>query len=205
LSTSIVHAKKEAMHTDHFHLNRPVHLARRDVFYEEARTLLQQLSSKETPKEQKQTVDKALFMLLEARHHAEAANQSNLTSTQSQLFRKFLTTVIDNTQSIARMLRRRLSVEEKGGSLTRFLGSDATGNKMSAHYRRCAAHILKGLVLLLKDAEHPYQELRDASLAKMSATDKARYNKARLHFKEQTHSVAERAMAHAGLSVQTSG
>lgn len=192
------------MNTDHFHLNRPVHLARRDVFYEEACRLLQQLSSREKPEEQKLLVDKALFMLLEARHHAEAANRSCRTSVQSQLFLEFLTTAIDNTQSIARMLRRRLSVEEKNASLLRFLGSSVAGTNMGVHYRRCAAHILKGLLLILNEAENPYQDLREASLSKMDITDKTRYKKARLHFKEQTHPVAERAMANAGLSDQTS-
>jgi hypothetical protein len=193
------------MNTDHFHLNRPVHLARRDVFYEQACRLIQQLPEHADPVQQKHTADKALFMLFEAQNAAVAANQSSRTSVQSQLFLDFLTIAIDNTQSIARMLRRRLSVEKKGSPLVQFLRSEMTGNKMCTHYRRCAAHILKGLLLILKAAEKPYQELCEASLSKMNATDRARYKKARLHFKEQADTVATRAMAHAGLIDQTSG
>lgn len=193
------------MNADHFHINRPVHLARRDVFFEEAKRLIRQLPATKPPEEQKQTTDKALFMLLEAYSHAAAANRSEKTSEQDRLFLEFLQCTIDNTQSIARMLRRRAGVQSENSSLLDFLGSSETRSKMSSHYKRCAAHILKGLLHILEKADEPYEILRQNSLSKMSATDKARYQKARLHHKEETHSVAERGMAHASSPCQISG
>ena len=54
---------------------------------------------------------------------------------------------------------------------------------MSTHYRRCAAHLLKGLLQVLQQADRPCQELQRSCLAKMSATDKAHYEKARIPFR----------------------
>ncbi len=170
------------MSTDPFHLNRPVHLARRDVFYEQAEQLIAQLPSQKSIAGQKEIAEKALHLFREAHRHAAAANQSLKTSDRNQLFLDFLDTAVDNTQSITRMLRRQQAAESDPCPLNLFLGSSDTGAKMSTHYRRCAAHILKGLLQILQQAAQPYQELQQTSLTKMTATDKARYDKARACF-----------------------
>ena len=169
------------MSADPFHLNRPVHLARRDVFYEQAEQLIKQLPARKELKDQQAVAEKALDLFNKARQHALSANQSEKTSAEDQLFLKFLDAAVDNTQSITRMLRRQQAVDSEDCPLGRFLGATDVSSKMSAHYRRCAAHILKGLLLLLQQAGRPYQELQQAGLAKMSPTDKARYEKARAH------------------------
>jgi len=173
--------KKLFMSADPFYLNRPVHLARRDLFYEQAGQLIEELPAHKKLEEQQEIAEKALALFYEARKHAQSANRSKKTSTEDQLFLDFLDTAVDNTQSITRMLRRQRAVESEGCPLGRFLGSEDMGVKMSTHYRRCAAHILKGLLQVLRQAGRPYQELQRSCLAKMSATDKARYEKARTY------------------------
>ncbi|MBC8206422.1 MAG: hypothetical protein ISR85_05885 [Kiritimatiellales bacterium] len=164
-----------------FHLNRPVHLARRDVFYEQAEQLIEQLPTRKKLPDQQEVAEKALRLFYTARQHAQAANRSEKTSAEDQFFLDFLNTAVDNTQSITRMLRRQRSVESEDCPLGRFLGSEDVGSKMSAHYRRCAAHILKGLLQVLEQAAQPYQELQQTGLTKMSPTDQLRYEKARTH------------------------
>jgi len=173
------------MSADPFHLNRPVHLARRDGFYEKATALIEHLATLKNPEEQRQTAEKALFFFREARRHAAAANLAEKTSRQSRLFTELLDMTIDNTLSITRMLRRLRIAETPDSPFQQFLQSRDTAEKMRSHYRRCAAHILKGLAALLKAAEKPCYDLQQASLAKMSSSDKARYEKARKYFEEE--------------------
>ena len=173
------------MSDEAFHLNRPVHLARRDVFYEQAEVLVKKLPLQKGLAEQKETAEKALVFFCKARSHAEAANRSYKTSAEDRLLLDFLDTVLDNAQSITRMLRRQQSSEGNECLLCRFLGSTDVHQKMSMHYRRCAAHILKGLIMVLQQADQPYEQLRNSTLTKMSTTDKTRYDKACAHL-EQT-------------------
>ncbi len=181
------------MSADPFHLNRPVHLARRDVFYQKAGVLVKKLPGQKSISEQRKTAEQALYLLREARRHAEAANLSEKTSTQSRLFVNFMDTVIDNTLSIARMLRRQINANASDNPLDGFIGSTGTSAKMSGYYRRCGILILKGLLNMLQQAEKPFQALRQTSLAKMSVVDKARYEKAQKHFEELADGEAEKA------------
>lgn len=182
------------MSTDPFHLNRPVHLARRDVFFSKAVETLRELSDLEDMVRRRQKAEQALFMLREARRHAKAANRSEKTSDQSRLFIAFLDNAVDNTQSIARMLRRQMAVTTKDNPLDRFLNSTDTGASMHTHYRHCAEHILKGLLNILEQADAPFDTLRKNSLSKMSPVDKARYEKARSYFTEQADQEALKAV-----------
>lgn len=169
------------MSVDPFHLNRPVHLARRDVFFEQARQLIQQLPARKSPTQKHAAAKKALALFQDALRHALAANQSMDASNEELLFANFLDAAVDNTQSIARMLRRQRAVESALSPLTAFLESEDTGNKMAAHYRRCAAHILKGMLRVLPEADRPYRRIQKDAFEKMCPTDQARYEKARAH------------------------
>jgi hypothetical protein len=181
------------MSADPFHLNRPVHLARRDAFFEKAVARIKRLKTQDQPAAQCKCAEQALYLLLEAHICAEAANLSEKTSTQNRLFMDFMDTAVENTQSITSLLRRQISMNAPGNSLDRFLGSADTGEKMSGHYRRCAAHILKGLILILQQAEKPFLDLRKTSLAKMTVADKARYEKAYQHFEALADVEADKA------------
>jgi len=181
------------MSADPFHLNRPVHLARRDVFYEKAVERIRKLPTQKTLAEQRKTAEEALYLLREARRHAEAANLSEKTSEQNRLFVGFMDIAVDNALSITRMLRRQAGVEGPDNALDRFLHSTDTGAKLQGHYRRCAVQILKGLLISLQRAEKQFNDLRQTSLAKMSVVDKARYEKAQKHFEDLADGEAGKA------------
>jgi hypothetical protein len=181
------------MSADPFHLNRPVHLARRDVFYEKAVERIRKIQTQKLLTEQHKTAEEALYLLREARRHAEAANLSEKTSEKNRLFVGFMDIAVDNTLSITRMLRRQAGVEGPDNPLDRFLSSSDAGAKMKERYRRCAAQILKGLLVSLQKAEKPFRDLRQTSLAKMSVVDKTRYEKAQKHFEELADGEAEQA------------
>ncbi len=168
-----------------FDLNHPVHLARRDVFYEQAGELIKELSARKNPDEKKEIAEKALFFFHEARQHARAVGRSGKKSAGDLLFLDFLDTAVDNTQSITRMLRRQQAASTEEGPLGRFLESTEISTKMAAHYRRCAAHALKGLLLVLQHADKPYEQLRETALTQMSTGNRTRYEKARSHLSDR--------------------
>jgi len=172
------------MSEDPFHLNRPVHLARRDVFYQKAVECIKKLPAQKRPDELRETAERALVLLQEARRHAEAANRSEKTSVQSQLFESFIDMMIDGTQSVTRMVSRQISYGTANNPLDRFFVTTGSGEKMSKHCRRCAAMVLKGLLDILQQAEKPTRDLRQTSIAKMTGVDKNRYEKAYRHFEE---------------------
>jgi len=181
------------MSADPFHINRPVHLARRDVFYEKAVARIREIPLQKQLAEQRKTAEQALYLLREARRHAEAANRSEKTSTQNRLFVGFMDIAVDNTLSVTRMLRRQISADASDNPLDGFIGSTGNGAKMSTRYRRCAVQIIKGLLNSLQKGEKPFHDLRQTSLAKMSIVDKARYEKAQKHFEELADGEAEKA------------
>lgn len=181
------------MSADPFHLNRPVHLARRDAFYEKAIVCIRRLPAQKQLSEQRKTAEEALYLMKEARRHAEAANLSDKTSAQNRLFVAFMDTVVDNTLSITRMIRRQLEASAPDNPLDGFTGTPGSSAKMENHYHRCATVILKGLLTVLQQAEKPFHDLCQTSLAKMTLADKARYEKARKHFEVQADQEAEKA------------
>lgn len=182
------------MSADPFHLNRPVHLARRDAFYEKAVQCIRSLPAQKQLSDQCKIAEEALYLMREARRHAEAANLSEKTSSQNRLFVAFMDTVVDNTLSVTRMIRRQTNAAAADNSLDRFTGISGSSAKMGSHYRRCAILLLKGLLTVLQQAEKPFRNLCQTSLAKMTAVDKARYEKARKHFDVLADEEAEKAV-----------
>ena len=169
------------MSVDAFHLNRPVHLARRDVFFEQAWELIEQLPSQKNATCKHSTANKAQALFKDALHHALAANQSQDATDEDLLFANFLYAAVDNTQSIAQMLRRQRAAESALSPLTQFLGSADTEQKMANHYRRCAAHILKGMLQVLPQIDRPYRQLQHSTFSSMTSDNRIRYEKARKH------------------------
>lgn len=179
------------MSADPFHLNRPVHLARRDVYYLKAVGYIRKLPSKKIPAERCKTAEQALYLLREARLHAEDANRSDKTSTRNRVFVTFLDIAIDNMLSVTRMLRRQIEAKACNNAFDGFTDAPGTGETMSRRYRECEGLILKGLLGVLQQAEIPFADLSRTSLAKMTLEDKARYEKAREHFEALADDEAE--------------
>lgn len=167
------------MSSDLLYLNRSVHLARRDVFFEQAKELIEDLSGQKNSATQHATAKRAQVLFQEALHHARMANRAPNATDEDLLFADFLYSAVDNTQSIVRMLRRQRSVQCALSPLTQFLGSESIESKMAIHYRRSAAHILKGMLKLLPLADRPYRQLQHSTFSNMSSDERTRYEKAR--------------------------
>lgn len=167
-------------------MNRPVHLARRDAFYLKALERIQTLPKFPDPATQQRIVAEAHYLLREARRHARVANLSKLTSDSSRLFVKFLSLLIDHTQSLMHLLERIRMLSEGDHAIDLFLEiSPEEREVITAPYRDCASSLISSLTSLLERAEGPARALRNTSLVKMPVDAKARYEKAFRHFEEQ--------------------
>jgi len=174
------------MNSPHFDINRPVPLARRDVFFERSVELLympmQQLQTAErlSHLEQIQT-----FLNHSERHAFFALRTPNATEQEAD-FRHFLKLVLESVNSVHAMIRHQLQLESEKGFLSQFLDTSKEDALLPAmHYKRRAEDILQGMWHMLRLAHVPYQALRTANLEELNEVDRERYEKAELSFREE--------------------
>ncbi len=163
----------------HFDVNRPIHLARRDVFFERAVELLYTPLQNMTTANRIQHAEIILSMLKTAESHAFFALQSSSTITQESDFLRFLKLISDNVQSAHAMLQHQLHLEAEESFLCQFLNATPEQCVLPAmHYQRRAEDILQGLWNVLQLAHNAYRSLQQANLQKLSASEQERYRKA---------------------------
>jgi hypothetical protein len=163
----------------HFDINRPIHLARRDVFFERAVELLyvplQNLSTADRIK----SSDVILSMLKTAETHAFFAIQSSSTVAQESDFLRFLRLISDNVKSAHAMMQHQLHLEAEESFLCQFLNATPEQCVLPAmHYQRRAEDILQGLWNVLQLAHTAYRTLQTSNLQKLTEDERARYRKA---------------------------
>jgi hypothetical protein len=163
----------------HFDINRPIHLARRDVFFERAVEILyipiQNISTADRIK----SAEVILSMLKTAEMHAFFAIQSSSTVTQESDFLRFLRLISDNVKSAHAMMQHQLHLEAEESFLCQFLNATPEQCVLPAmHYQRRAEDILQGLWNVLQLAHSAYRSLQTANLQKLTEDERARYRKA---------------------------
>ena len=173
------------MNKQHFDINRPVHLARRDVFFERAVELLY------TPLQNVNTADRikraeviiALFKTSET--HAFFAIQASGTIPRESDFLRFLKLISDNVQSAHSMLQHQLHLEGEESFLCQFLSATPEQCILPAmHYQRRAEDILQGLWNVLQLAHAAYRSLQQENLQALSDPERERYRLAYDSFRQ---------------------
>jgi len=174
------------MSSIHFNLNRPVHLARRNVFFERAVELLHQPIGEADTVLRVQHVEHISALLKTSELHAFFALRSGTATPEEESFLHFLKLTSDNVQSIHAMIRHQLQLESGGGFLSDFLGTTPRQALLPAlHYQRRAEDIMQGLRHLLQEAQAPYVSLRDKNMDALEEPDRARYDLALASFKDE--------------------
>ena len=168
----------QLMSTD-FHLNRPIHLARRDVYFERAVELLYVPIQELGTEQRLQHVDRVLSLLKTAQEHASFAAKSIQKTDREQDFLRFLSLIFHNVQSAHAMIQHQSHLEREEGFLCHFLKATAEECALPAlHYRRRADDILQGVWHLLRLAHHSYHTMQKATTEGLGEADLARYRKA---------------------------
>ncbi len=169
-----------------FSLNRPIHLARRDVYTERAMELLS------TPVDALDTgsriahVEHALALWKTAQYHGAFASKGAEPLPRELDFVRFLGLVVHNVQSALAMMQHQAHLESEQSFLCRFLDASAEECALPAlHYERRADDILQGIWHLLRLVHRPYHTLREAGIAALPEAGRARYHKACASFREE--------------------
>jgi hypothetical protein len=165
--------------TNDFNLNRPIHLARRDVHFERAVELLYMPIHELDTNARIRHVEKVLSLLKTSQHHAFLATKSAGTTQAEQDFLRFLNLISHNVQSAHAMMQHQTHLEGEEGFLCQFLSASQEECALPAlHYRRRADDILQGVWHLLRLAHRPYRELQHGNSSQLSPQELARYRRA---------------------------
>ncbi len=172
----------------HFTLNRPIHLARRDAFFERAAELLllhMPVEEMDAPA-RLDHVSHVLRLLSTAQKHAAFAARASQATDQERDFLHFLNLVAGNLQSASSMTQHQNHLEGEEGFLCRFLNAPPEECALPAQqYRRRADDILQGIWHLLRLAHRPYRELQQANLRSLGESETERYRKAYQSFRQE--------------------
>jgi hypothetical protein len=171
---------------DHFEQNRPVHLARRDVYFERAALLIsaqpQVLGFQPTIKE----YEEIIFLLRVARRHARFSIREAGKNEKDEQFSRFLNLLAGNVKAVLSMLNLKGMVEGPGGSFFSFLGANQASVALQAEeYQRRANDIFRSILSTLQLAEEPFEQLKEENASSASEEELKRYAKAREHFARQ--------------------
>jgi hypothetical protein len=162
-----------------FSLNRPVHMARRDAFFERAMDLLNAPTQDLDTEARLKYTGRVLALLKTAEHHGNFIVKWRQASQQEKDFQHFLQLISHNVQSAQSMLQHQSHFESEEGFLFQFLGARPDDGVLPAmHYRRRADDIFQGLWHILRLAHGPYRKLQQESQASLDAGESERYGRA---------------------------
>jgi len=158
------------------HLNRPVHLARRNAFLERAVELLFNPLDHLSAPAQIDVIDDIAGLLKGSKQHAFFATRSNQALPLEKDLIHFLDLMAESVDAAEAMLQHRQHLEQDEGFLCQFLHAAAEQAILPAvHYQRRAQDILHGLRHMLQLSQAAYHELRQKNMDTLDGTDRERY------------------------------
>lgn len=168
---------------NHFELNRPVHLARRDVYFEKAAELISARSHGHGEGLRIEDYEEILFMLRTARQHARFSIRDAGKNGHDEQLSLFINLLAGNVKAVLSMINLKGMVEKSQGSSFSFLGvNEASAGLQAEEYQRRAYDIVRSIQNTLKLAEEPFEKLKEENRASASDEENQRYQKARAHF-----------------------
>lgn len=186
-------------HVSDFGQNRPVHLARRDVFYEHAVEMLSAPNEGAPPVNRIEDFEKILFVLRISHRHARFAVRTKDIHLKDHEFCKFIELLIGNIKAVLSMLKQKDSVEHAEGFFFSFLGINHASVALQAEeFERRANDVVRCVQNTLQLAEEPFLELKNAYRMSSEKAERIRYKKAHKHFTNllsDTHILSEHTSA----------
>ena len=168
---------------NHFDINRPVHLARRDVFFEQAAGMLCQPFKQQPTVQRIRHIEAIMALLKTSERHAFFAIQSTASQPRENDLLRFLRLIGDSVQSAHSMMQHQLHLEAEESFLCQFLNATPEQCVLPAmHYQRRADDILQGLLYVLNLALSAYRTLQQSNQQQLTAPERERYNKAKESF-----------------------
>ena len=168
---------------NHFELNRPVHLARRDVYYEAAVDLISSQQPMHGVAVSTEVYEHILFMLRIARQHAKFALRGEGLAGHDEQFSLFINLLAGNVKAVLSMMNLKSMVENSHESSFSFLGvNQASAGLQAEEYQRRASDIIRSIQNTLKLAQEPFNNLKAENRETATDEDNARYKRALKHY-----------------------
>ena len=170
---------------NHFELNRPVHLARRDISFEKAIELISRQQPAFGGGLDVENYEEVLFLLRTARQHARFAIRNAGRNSHDEQFSFFVNLLAGNVKAVLSMINLKGMVESAKGSSFSFLGvNEASAGLQAEEYHRRASDIVRYMQNTLRLAEEPFEKLKKENRASFSEEETLRYDKAWGHFEQ---------------------
>lgn len=170
---------------NHFELNRPVHLALRDVYYEQANALIEAQNRHHGSGPVVEEYEIILFMLRKARQHARFSIRNTGKNGHDEQLSLFINLMAGNVKAVLSMINLKGMIENGHKSSFSFLGENqASAGLQAEEYQRRANDIVRSIQNTLKLAEEPFDNLKAENRETASDEENLRYEKAREHFTE---------------------
>lgn len=171
---------------NHFEQNRPVHLARRDVYFERASVLISTQQQACTSEIDSDDYEEILYLLRVALQHGKFAIRETGKNEKDEQFVRFINLLEGNVNAVLSMLELKGMVADTDGSFFSFLGENQASAALQAEeYQRRANDIIRSIHNTLRLAEEPFQALKGSYITSCNREDLERYRKASEHFSEQ--------------------
>ena len=179
------------MKKNHFDINRPVHVARRDVFFERAAELLYTPFQHLPTAQRIRHVETILALLKTSERHAFFAIQASSSLPREHDMLRFLRLIADSVQSAHSMMQHQLHLEAEESFLCQFLTATPEQCVLPAmHYQRRAEDILQGLWNVLQLAHNAYRGLQQANQDQFQPEERERYRLAYESFRQDVMMVS---------------
>ena len=169
-----------------------MHLARRDVYFEQAEERIFAQQKAYIPEIRIEEYEDILFLLRVARQHAYFSIRATGENEKDEQFARFINLLAGNVKAIISLLNLKRMVESADGSILSFLGGNQASVALQAEeYQRRANDIVRSIHNTLRLAEEPFNQLKGENATALGKEEIARYEKAREHvihlFKEGRH------------------
>ena len=169
----------------HLHLNRPVHLARRDAYYERAGELLNLPLQGLDMRGRLRKMEQVLALLNTAMTHARFACRSPQATVTEKDFLRYLQLISHQVEALLAMMRQQAHFFEDECFLGQFLKTQPEQLQLlPGHYQRRAEDILEGICHLLQLAHAPYYALHQSNFQALTGEEQIRYRQAYASFRE---------------------
>lgn len=165
-------AKKK--HNPVYDLNRPVHLARSNAFFEKARKLFRECVGKMPPKRCIQFIDGSLYYLQSALEHATLAAKSTRANPLEESFAAFTRMMVICIYSARLLLDNELQLNDHKSPLWRFLHRHGKTTE-AVKFARSGEQLLEDVAHLFKVSQEPFEELQQTLLEGMTNEERERY------------------------------
>jgi hypothetical protein len=168
---------------DHFEQNRPVHLARRDVYFERSAELISAQQMNSFSEADPDRYEEMLFLLRVARQHARFSVRHAGRNEIDEQFCRFVELLTGNVKAVLSMINLKGMVERSGDSFFNFLGvNKASAALQGEEYLRRANDLIRSIHNTLQLARDPFEMLKKENADGATQEDRLRYEKAREHF-----------------------